>query len=180
MRLRPALGLALAVVAPLTAPAGAGATVRLVATAGNDAQTQCAPTPCSSIMRAVDVADTGDTIRIGPGSFGAAITTAKRLDFEGAGATPLGAANDPVRETRVFSGLTLTGGGSVKRMQITGAGGLPAARGLKLVSNGAADDYLVEDAVLVCGPGAASDNAAALELAPDDAAVLLDLTVRRA
>jgi hypothetical protein len=66
------------------APASA-ATVRHVEAGGTATAGCMADAPCGSLEAAVEAADPGDTIRIGPGEFGSAGSVVKPLKFEGAG-----------------------------------------------------------------------------------------------
>ncbi len=83
------------------------ATTRFVATAangGNDVfgSNACASaaTPCLTIQNAVGHASAGDTIRIGPGLFAQAVSTATSLSFVGAGAGTPGSFN-PSTDTAI-------------------------------------------------------------------------------
>jgi hypothetical protein len=124
------------------------------ATIGNDA----------AAGSAVQAAASGDTIRIGPGSY-PEVSTAKALHFVGAGAGTLDAF-DITTQTRIIGAsglagtpaLTLNGGGSVASLRARGGNATSleqGGRGLVLQAQGAggALDYSVSDVVAIAGTG---------------------------
>jgi parallel beta helix pectate lyase-like protein len=70
-----------------TGSAHAAATTRYVATTGSDVGSDCTdPThPCRGIQYAVDQANAGDTVSIGPGLYAESVRTRKSLTIVGAG-----------------------------------------------------------------------------------------------
>ena len=152
----------LALVALLCVPASASATTRYVRTGGTDAPGCTSPSPgCSHIQYAIGQASSGDTIDIGPGTFGEVITTVQRVFLDGAdGGTP-GSPADPATDTIVKSPLTqavqLGGGGGVSSIRLLGYDNLAAedseiGSGLVLHNQTAGDvSYTVQNAVIEGG-----------------------------
>src|SRR5215217_3432157 len=105
------------------APAAADLYVEQGAPAGNAACTQ--QDPCDRINDALFAAGNGDTIHIGPGSYGEQGNTQMRLNIKGAGAGPRDAADlSPYTAVtgQANSGSTfrLAGGGSISSIRAYG------------------------------------------------------------
>jgi hypothetical protein len=122
-RLVTALGLLLVLSLPSTA--SASATVRYVAKSGTDNAT-CNPAPCLTIAHAIEVAQAGDTISIGPGTFTeGGLKVEKALDFTGAG-SGTASSYDPTQDTLIDGSkvereaIFDTAGGSFSALRING------------------------------------------------------------
>jgi hypothetical protein len=110
----------------LPTAASASATVRYVATGGKDNPTCAQSEPCLTIHNAITIAQAGDTISIGPGTFHEGeMIVEKALDFSGAGAGTA-ATYDPTHDT-LIDGSGQTGetisdgaGGSFSDLRING------------------------------------------------------------
>jgi len=115
----------LLLVLSLPPTASASATVRYVAKSGTDNAT-CNPAPCLTIAHAIEVAQAGDTISIGPGTFAEGeLSVEKALSFIGAG-SGTASTYDPAQDT-LIDGSKLSGetifdyaGGSFSDLRING------------------------------------------------------------
>jgi hypothetical protein len=117
-----ALGLLLLLSLPSTA--SASATVRYVAKSGTDNAT-CNPAPCLTIAHAIEVAQAGDTISIGPGTFAEELYVGKSLNFVGAGsgtASTYNSSQDTLVDGSKSTDTTIwdSAGGSFSDLRING------------------------------------------------------------
>lgn len=154
---------ALACLSLAALPAAAVAATRCVGTSGSGCDAVYATIGNDAAAgSAVQAAASGDTIRIGPGSY-PEVSTAKTLHFVGAGAGTLDAF-DIATQTRIVGtsgpggtpGLTLSGGGSVASLRARGGNATSlyqAGNGLVLQAQGAggALDYSVSNVVAIAG-----------------------------
>ncbi len=140
----------LASLALAATPAAADAADRYVSKSGNDASKTCGElNPCLTLKRAYEVGQSGDTIRIGPGSFDTEGYDPGDETFHllGAGAGTLDAF-DPTKQTALASGVRLTAdGSSVRKLRIDGSW----REGLSLGTTGGPRSFVVEDSVLIGG-----------------------------
>ena len=156
----------------LAVPAAASAATRCVGTSGPGCD-GVYPSIGSdaSAGSAVNAAASGDTIRIGPGSYTEEVSTSKLLHFVGAGSGTLDSF-DVTSQTRILgpsgtggkTALTMKGGGSVGSMQVVGGNASSlelSGGGLALAGGGAggALDYLVSDVVAIAGTGGYGNTA---------------------
>jgi hypothetical protein len=173
-------------------PAAADAATRYVATAahgGNDnsgintCTTKVAP--CLTVQHAVDVASSGDTIQIGPGTFKEAVdATTKALTFIGAGSgTPT--AFDPTTQTFIDATATtkpaLTTGNhdvTVEQLRVRGGVNGPTAAAAIDGHGGASVPALdlSDVVVLQTSPPGASISPAAVVVGSNSAAANVSVT----
>jgi hypothetical protein len=139
----------------LLAPAYASATDRYVTTTGTDSANSCMfpNTPCFSLQEAVNSSNpTGDTIHIGPGTYGAGVaSTSKDIDFEGAGAGTLtSVAGATVINVAAAAAFTLTGGGTLRNLQVAGgASGATGALTLQQPGTGPPVTYTLANVIAI-------------------------------
>jgi hypothetical protein len=122
---------AAAVVLGLALPADALAETRYVAKGGSDAP-GCAnaESPCASVSYAAGQAASGDTVRIGPGTFTESVDTPKALTFVGAGAGTLGGSPattlikgpNGIKDVGLAA-FVLPGGGTLQSLRALGGNG---------------------------------------------------------
>jgi hypothetical protein len=128
MRFVAALVGVLAILALPTA-ASAGATVRYVAKGGKDNATCSQSEPCLTVAHAITVANAGDTISIGPGTFEeGGLEVKKSLSLIGAG-SGTASSYDPAHNTLIESTnsrptIEATAGGSFSNLRLNGHAGM--------------------------------------------------------
>ncbi|HYI19735.1 MAG TPA: hypothetical protein VD836_13565 [Solirubrobacteraceae bacterium] len=103
--------LAAALLAGAAAAPAQAATIRHVETTGTDNPSCSAAAPCRTLDSAIGIAQGGDTIKLGEGTFDDPGVVAKPLTFEGAGPA-----------TVIAGGLTLGADTTVRSLRATSAG----------------------------------------------------------
>jgi hypothetical protein len=157
----------------LLAPAVAMAapTVRYVSTSGADNPT-CNPAPCKTIQHAITVAQAGDTLDIGPGTFTEGeLVVEHALSFVGAGAGTA-SSYDPSHDTLIdgshLSGETIFdfGGGSFSNLRINGGiesgGASNTALYLQASAGAGSDSFNVSNVVATQPPPSSGGSRAAV------------------
>jgi hypothetical protein len=163
--------------ASLAAAAPAHAIDRYVSKAGSDGSMTCSEAaPCLTVGWAFNRAGSGDTVRIGPGTFEEEVDTGtvETLHVVGAGAGPVDGF-DAGAHTRILGRLEMQAGGSVRNIRLQGSS---LREGLVLNATNAPASYTVEDAVAIGSVfGNSGNDQPAVEVASPTNA--LDVQIRR-